>query len=223
MTARRPTQPPPRKRSAAKRPPRKGKGGRYSDEQRAEALRLLAEQGTAHAHKVTGVPKPTLSRWAKVAGIDTEATAKARTAAATEAVRTRAAEVRLTAVQTLEQHIDQAGHYLTTVVGVTAHAADLIADVDPTELRLEHGIAGPYVVVENTAAQDAQRRAMALASLPLNPRDAEGILTRAIHDLQLLKGEATERGELVVDFAGGIPRPTTVDVVDEDELGDETP
>ena len=40
-------------------------------------------------------------------------------------------------------------------------------------------------------------------------RDAEGILTRAIHDLQLLNGEATERGELVVDFA--VPRPVAAD------------
>lgn len=191
----------------------------YPPATKAKALKVLESDGVAAAHKATKVPKPTLTRWAKAAGIDLGEQARARTATASATVRARAAEVRLSAVEQLEAHIDQAGHYLATVVGLTAHAADLLADVDPANLKLEQGIAGPYVVVEDKAAQDAQKRAMALASLPLVPRDAEGILTRAIHDLQLLRGEATERGELVVEFT--VPRPTTgTPVVDEDQLGE---
>ena len=217
MTARRPTQQDPRKRSATKRPPRRGKGGRYSDEQRTEALRLIETQGTAHAHKVTGIPKPTLTRWAKAAGIDTGAAARRQTAAATEAVRRRAAEVKLTTVQLLEAHVAQAGHYLATVAGANAHAADIIAALDPDLIEERATIAGPVYIPTDPAAHAAKKRAAALADLPLNPRDAEGILTRAIHDLQLLKGEATERGELVVDFT--VPRPTAdTPVVDEDQL-----
>ncbi|MEG1971273.1 MAG: hypothetical protein RR101_14270, partial [Burkholderiaceae bacterium] len=50
------------------------------------------------------------------------------------------------------------------------------------------------------------KAATALSGLGLSVRDAEGVLTRAIHDLQLLNGEATERGTVVVEFT--IPRPT---------------
>lgn len=191
--------------TAAKRSP----GNRYTTEQRAEALKIVEDFGTAHAHKVTGVPKPTLTRWAKAAGLDTGDAARRRTASATEAVRARAAEVRLGTVDLLEHHIAQAGHYLATVAGVNARAAQLIAAAAADGIRVEQGIAGPYAVVEDAEAQELAKVALALAGLPLAPRDAEGILTRAIHDLQLLRGEATERGEVLVEFT--VPRPTPPD------------
>lgn len=178
----------------------------YTDEQRAEALRLVESQGTAHAHRVTGVPKPTLTRWTKAAGIDVGEGARRRTAAATEAVRTRAAEVKLGTVELLEQHIAQAGEYLATVAGVNARAAQLIAAADPDLIKQAVGIAGPYAVLEDPEAAELAKVALALDGLPLAVRDAEGLLTRAIHDLQLLRGEATERGELLVEF--NVPRPT---------------
>lgn len=205
----------PRERSGGKtreapRPARQGKGGRYSDEQRAEALRLVEEQGTAHAHKVTGVPKPTLSRWAKDAGIDTEASAARRTAAATEAVRARAAEVRLSTVELLEQHVAQAGDYVATIAGVNALAARLIVEGKVEDLVEVSTMAGPIILPgDQHQAAELVKIARALERLPFAPRDAEGVLTRAIHDLQLLKGEATERGELMVEFA--VPRPTPPD------------
>lgn len=178
----------------------------YTEEQRAEALRLVETQGTAHAHRVTGIPKPTLTRWTKVAGIDTAAIERRRTEAATEAVRSRAAEVKLGTVELLEQHIAQAGEYLATVAGVNALAAQLIARADPDLISIATGIAGPYAVVTDAQAAEVSKVALALHGLPLAVRDAEGLLTRAIHDLQLLRGEATERGELLVEF--NVPRPT---------------
>lgn len=197
-----------RARSTTKRAtpaPRQGPRGAYSEEQRAEALRLVEEHGTAHAHRVTGVPKGTLSRWTKAAGIDTKAIDRRRTANATEAVRARSAEVKLGTVELLEQHIAQAGDYLATVAGVNALAAQLIARADPDRISIATGIAGPYAVVEDEQAQEVAKVALALAGLPLAVRDAEGLLTRAVHDLQLLRGEATERGELLVEF--DVPRP----------------
>ena len=185
--------------------PQGDKAGTYSDEQRAEALRLVEEHGTAHAHRVTGVPKQTLSRWTKAAGIDTAAIERQRTAAATEATRARAAEVSRSTVELLEQHIAQAGEYLATVAGVNALAAQLIARADPDRIKIATGIAGPYAVVEDELAAEVSKVALALAGLPLAVRDAEGLLTRAVHDLQLIRGEATERGELLVEF--NVPRP----------------
>lgn len=208
MTKSTPKRPAPRARSTTKRatpPPRKGPRGAYSEEQRAEALRLVEEHGTAHAHRVTGVPKGTLSRWTKAAGIDTTVVDRRRTAAATEAVRARSAEVKAGTLELLEEHIAQAGEYLRTVAGVNALAAQRIAEADPDLIKIATGIAGPYAVVETPEAAEAAKVALALDGLPLAVRDAEGILTRAIHDLQLLRGEATERGEFLVEF--NVPRP----------------
>lgn len=182
-----------------------GPSARYTAEQRGKALELVKAKGTAHAHHVTGIPKPTLSRWCRDAGVDVGDTARSQTQHATEAVRARAAEVRLGTVELLEQHIAQAGDYLSTVAGVNALAARLIAQGDPDKIVVRTGMAGPYAVVEQGQAAELAKVALALAGLPMAVRDAEGILTRAVHDLQLLRGEATERGELVVEF--DVPRP----------------
>lgn len=193
----------------------------YPAETRARALEVLEAEGMAAAHKETGVPKPTLVRWAKAAGIDLGEVARARTAAATEAVRARAADVRRTTVELLEAHIAQAGEYLATVAGVNAHAAQLIDALDDDRIRMQATLAGPVAVLDDADAQAATNRALALAGLPLAPRDAEGILTRAIHDLQLLRGEATERGEVVVEF--NVPRPDPATQPTPLELEENTP
>ena len=180
-------------------------GRPYPPKVKAEALEVLQAEGMAAAHKATGVPKPTLTRWAKAAGIDVGELARARTANATEAVRARAAEVTASTVELLEAHVAQAGDYLGTLAGVNALAARLIAGVDPAKLQRVTTLAGTTIAVDDDEVDDVVKVAQALAGLPLAARDAEGILTRAIHDLQLLKGEATERGELVVEFT--VPRP----------------
>lgn len=211
-------------RASSRTPAKASPGRRYTDEQRAEALRLVEGQGTAHAHKVTGVPKPTLTRWAKAAGLDTGEAARRRTAAATEAVRARAAEVKLSTVDLLEAHIAQAGEYLRTVAGVNARAAQLIAGGNPDTITMAVGMAGPYAVLApDSEAAELGKVALALAGLPLAPRDAEGILTRAVHDLQLLRGEATERGELVVEFNVPRPHPGDTPVVEQPRALEEGP
>lgn len=197
---------------------RKGPGGRWVPEVRAQAVELLVSDGMAEAHRVTGVPKATLTTWAKAEGIDLGSAARARTASATEAVRRRAAEVRASTVELLEGHIAQAGHYLTTVAGVNALAAQLTANVDPALIKVTETPFGSSIHVEDKETDEVRKVALALSGLPLAVRDAEGILTRAIHDLQLLKGEATERGEIAVAF--NVPRPTpptSVTVVDVTE------
>lgn len=181
-------------------------GQPYPEATKAKALAMLEADGMAEAHRRTKVPKATLSRWARAAGVDLGEQARQRTAAATEAVRARSAEVSASTVELLEQHIAQAGEYLATVVGVNALAAQRIAGADPDLIKINVGVAGPYAVVEDADAQEVSKVALALAGLPLAVRDAEGLLTRAIHDLQLLRGEATERGELLVEF--NVPRPT---------------
>lgn len=178
----------------------------YPAEVKVEALTVLREEGVAAAHDATGVPKPTLCRWAKAAGIDVGEEARRRTASATEVVRERVAQARVNTVQLLEDHIGEAGSYLSTIVRANAAAAEAIAGLAPEALRVVTFEGEEVIEVDDEQAQALAKLARALGDLPLAVRDAEGIVTRAIHDLQLLRGEATERGELVVEF-GGIPRP----------------
>lgn len=178
----------------------------YPAKVRAEAETLMREEGMAAAHDATGVPKATLSRWAKAASIDLGEDARRRTAAATEVVKERVERARVDTVRLLEDHIGEAGSYLSTIVRVNAAAAEAIAGLDPSALELVMFEGEEVVEVNDEAAKALAKLARALGDLPLAVRDAEGIVTRAIHDLQLLRGEATERGELVVEF-GGIPRP----------------
>lgn len=195
---------------------------RWPEETKAEALTLMREEGVAAAHDVTGVPKATLSRWAKAAGVDLDEAARARTATAAQAVRERAERAKLDTVKLLEDHIGEAGSYLSAIVTVNAAAAEAIAGLSDEALTVtvdDDGNVSVAVKDEDTAK--LRKLAMALDTLPLAVRDAEGIVTRAIHDLQLLRGEATERGELVVEF-GGIPRPDPSAVeVDQLDAADE--
>jgi hypothetical protein len=184
-------------------------GQPYDAEAKAKALAVLEAEGMAEAHRRTKVPKATLSRWAKAAGVDLEGAAQDRTRAAAATVRARAAEVTVGTVAQLEAHVAQAGDLLATVAGVNALAARLIAQVDPAKVKRVANLGGFDYLVDDPDVDEVLRVAGAIGTLPLAVRDAEGILTRAIHDLQLLKGEATERGELVVEFS--VPRPQPLD------------
>lgn len=191
-----------RSRTAPKRPA-PGKG--YPEATRAKVVAQLEADGMAATHAATGIPKTTLGRWARAAGVDLGDLARARTASATATRVARSAEVAASTVDLLEQHIGQAGHFLGVVAGINAAAADAIIALDPDLVTMVSTLAGPVPVVTDKAVADLVKIAKTLESLPLAVRDAEGMVTRAIHDLQLLRGEATERGEVVVEFA--VPRP----------------
>lgn len=117
----------------------------YTADEKAAALALYAEQGPTVVQDTLGIPKATVTAWAKAAGIGT--VRNERTAAAVEAVEVDAAARR-------------AG-----LVGKLLRLADAALDVELAKL----------------ASSDL--------------RDVVGARTRAIHDLQLLSGEATGRTE----------------------------
>jgi transposase-like protein len=197
-------------------PVKRTPSGNYLKADRIRAVELVASAGIAEAHRLTEVPKATLSRWAKAAGVDVGEQARARTTAATAAVEAKVAEVKLTTVARLERVLEQQ-------LRVEEELGNLelagIAAARTGDLVLEHSIAGTRLVLEPTGP-DAELVARARIALELSPkRDAVGARTRAVHDLNLLKGEATERGTILVRF--GIPRPAgDVDagVVDEADL-----
>lgn len=181
---------------------------------KAEAIARMGTHGIAATHDMMDIPKSTLSSWARDANIDTGAVARRQTEAASIALRARVAQAKLSTVAMLEQHLADYGEFLRRVGEVNVDAVQAIIEAGPDAIERKIGLAGPYVVVTDTTAAAAADLAMALAGLPLSIRDAEGIVTRAVHDLQLLKGEATERGEVVIEFSGmPRPRPAEVEVV----------
>lgn len=114
---------------------------KWSEQDKAHALALLTDGNTlAEAHHATGIPKPTLIRWAKQAGIEVER-ASERTLAAIETNRL-AWEERRTVVaekagRLAELAADEAtrllaeGEYLEaqrlmTVMGVSVDKAQLL-------------------------------------------------------------------------------------------------
>lgn len=118
----------------------------YTDEDKAAALALYAEQGPAEVERQMGIPKATVCNWGRAAGVET--VRNERTAAAVEAVKVDAA----------------------------ARKAGLVDKL----LRLAD------------AALDVELAKLVGSDL----RDVVGARTRAIHDLQLLSGEATGRTEV---------------------------
>jgi transposase-like protein len=69
-------------------------GRHHTDEEKADAIRLVAERGLAEAWRETGIPKPTLVRWCQDAGV--ERSNAEQTKAAAGVLRARASETRET-------------------------------------------------------------------------------------------------------------------------------
>lgn len=197
------------------RRPRRRAGHRWPDDVRERALELIrgagGRAGIAAAHTELGIPKATLSRWARDAGIDLTASA-ARTHAATTV---RAATLAADTTTRLEYLIELASGGLTRRLEANLDAAELDDDdLGTWDDELERFV-GPG---DGSAAALALRRYRHLSTLEPT-RDLVGTLTRAVHDLALLRGEATERGDVVVRF--GIPRPQTPADVRTVETGDD--
>lgn len=188
------------KRSAQKSAPAHKAGRPYDGKVKARALRQLGAGKTlAAVHRSTGVAKPTLSRWARAAGIDTGA-GSAQTAAATEA---KVAELALDAVSRLERIRDSE---LTALETMAYLEASLAVDLEVAEtIREVSTMGGPiYLPARGTPAELNAQRLEALKRL-VGKRDLVGAAGLLVDKLEVLQGRASERGELVVRF--GIPRP----------------
>ncbi len=131
----------------------------WTDEDRRNAVASIEVHGIADTHRATGIPKQTLSAWAKAAGIEAGRTGAEKTADANACrwanqkkevtgllgqVAIRSAQVQMAVLEQIQKDFNEAG-----VNGIKLDLARLSEIV--------------------------------------------GAGTRAIHDLQLLAGEATER------------------------------
>jgi hypothetical protein len=175
------------KRAGSRRP--------YRQREKDRALTLLRHGSIAAAHSETGIPKSTLSRWAKAAGIDMEAPAKERTAAATKAVRERAAAARVSTVERLGNILDGQLSVHEQMTRLELEAAELLEQHPELErVKLESG--QTVTVPKSQEVRDALGR-LQLLSEAVNKRDLVGAVGQAIKQLQLLTGEDEGFGPLV--------------------------
>ncbi|MGP5484586.1 hypothetical protein ACTXMZ_16555 [Brachybacterium alimentarium] len=119
---------------------------KYTEEQKAEALRIYKAEGTTAASKQTGIPKPTISSWARRDGMHT--VRNQNTAAATEAATVDAAAARATVAGNTIRAADKAAstilerleaealtiplRELATVYGILVDKHVLLARLDDT-------------------------------------------------------------------------------------------
>lgn len=190
-----------------RRPGRKSRGRSYTPAEKAAAVELVREHGIAETVRRTGYPKQTLQRWAKTAGIDSAPRVLSQVAAAAEAVRLRAVDAKVDAVALLEEQLTGAARAVGDIVEANRLAVHMIVALPPDQIRIEVGMAGPYPVIEDDDVRAAVARVLALRESTLPFRDLVGAQTRAVHDLALLNGEATERVGLVAEINPALVPP----------------
>lgn len=180
--------------------------GAYPAETRERAVTLYADVGLAAAHAELGIPKPTIKRWADAAGIDAAEVTR-RNREQTAAAADSAAATRRKAVEDILER--------STV--------KLAAIVDKALDATIAGLNGGTV-----PGQAGTHPALGWA----NPAQLVGVWTRALHDLQLLRGKDTGQPEghgLTVIFAVpaptaaiGAPGPVIIDLAPEDVDDEDT-
>jgi hypothetical protein len=144
------------------------------------------------------VPKPTLLRWATTAGVTTEHSDPERTR---RAVETRVARVEETKAELVE--------LLSAVATVGAR-------LELSMLRPGHELADPALLVYYDD-EEGVSRPYAAGRLD----QIVGARTRAIHDLNLLTGQATSNAAVIVRFEVPRPDPKAADAgaIDEADVG----
>lgn len=165
---------------------------RWSEDERAEAVRLVAEVGHAEAARRTGVPRGTVASWAHRAGV----TAEGATTATVQAVEARVA---------------------TIAERKAALAAGLMDDIERLRRDLFAGTIERKVVPgtqhRNTEIVDVRH-----ATTTAGDRNTTvQAIVKAIEAVQLLTGEATARIEqhATVDSRPAERRQRATGVLDE--------
>lgn len=144
----------------------------YTDAEREHALGLIAEHGIAYARKQTGIPKPTLSRWAKKAGVDIGTLHREQTANAVQAIKAGWEERRSVMVHEIGAVAHMALAQTSNAVAdgdmrVAKDAATTMAIlVDKAQLLSGGATSRPDRAEERARAlQDAQHRARHLVAV----------------------------------------------------------
>ena len=77
---------------------------RYTPEQRSEAVELYRAHGPTHVEKLLGIPKGTVTRWAKEAGVETVSVSTTREATQAASVYAKSRRQELTGLLLEDAH-----------------------------------------------------------------------------------------------------------------------
>lgn len=142
---------------------------RWSDDQKAEALRLLAEVGQGEAARRTGIPQGTIASWGKRNGV---------TAPPLHAL---AAQVERKQLTIAERKAELATGLMSDIERMRR---DLFAPTTERKVAVAGQMREPQIVtVRHPTTTHAERRT------------AIDAIQKAVETVQLLTGEATERIE----------------------------
>ena len=127
----------------------------YSDTQKAEAVELYTEHGTAKAAEATGINRRSIIRWAKAAGVVAqdriEKTQQAREVLASENTERRE-EIRSLLLDAQVRHLGQA---IEADKGRDAQSWMIAAGIGVDKFRLEMGEATGRTETVDLAAAEA--------------------------------------------------------------------
>lgn len=171
-------------------------GNRYTDEQRTEAVELYLATGITQANRVTGIPRRTLQAWMVEAGHDPAELTPANRRNSGLANLEKARQV------TRDRAAERRDELLPKLVALAHRGADAQMRILEAHAAIAEKVAGGG----NVSDRDLENL-KALKGVEL--RDVVGVTTRAIHDLQLILGDATSRqgsdGQVHVHLTA--PRP----------------
>lgn len=189
----------------------------WSAELKQQAIAVAAVDGVAAAHRATGIPKPTITRWCKDAGVSIAEVVQVKTAQAVvraDTVLRQAARIE----EVLEEIRSAAGLYLEAVTLANRDYALAVLEAGDGEFseRLNPitGMTEAEPTTERGRATLSRVRALRHG---IEIPHAVGALTRATHDLQLLAGKATENQAVQVVFSAGLAGPSAAEVAALDE------
>lgn len=186
-------------------------GHGYPDNVRDQAIDVMRVTGLAAAHASTGISRQTLSRWARQAGIDLGAVS-VRTRAAAQA---SAAQTAKTTAERLERILELA----TTALTRSLEALTDVLELDDDDLGAWSEELQRFVPADDqSTAAKVMRRHQLVQSTGVSARELSTVVSTAVKDLALLRGEATSRGAFTVSFAVPRPDPVTVVVVPQERL-----
>lgn len=151
---------------------------KWTDDQRTEALRIGRSEGWAAAARQTGIPKATISSWARRQGV------------ATSVVVEREEAVEASALVAEQRRLDLAEAMLGDIAGLRAR---LFARMSYAHVKVVGGgkdMAGDVETVWVDCDQPVPADQLRLVQ-------AVGVL---VDKVQLLSGEATERHDLTGEY-----------------------
>lgn len=166
----------------------------WPDDVRDRTLTVYTDQGLAAAARTTGVPKSTIRRWAAAAGVTHDT---ARAAAQTrEATAAALVANEFNAAKAAELHLQAA-----------AQNGLLAAQLE--RMILDAAVAVAREAKESVLGSASGAALGRLSAAMAGPRLTEvvGARTRAVHDMRLLSGEATETADGQVEVVFTTPAP----------------